>query len=394
MEPRFWVPGTLNASGQATFSTSALSISSHPITAEYSGDTNFNSSTSSILNQTVNKADTTTTVSSSVNPSVFGQSVTFTATVSPVAPGAGTRTGTVTFKDGATVLGTGAVNAAGQATFSISSLPVNAHSITAEYGGDTNFNGSTSSTLSQTVSKASTSTSVSSSLNPSIHGQAITFTATVSVIAPGAGTPTGTVEFFDGATSLGTGVLAGTSATLTTSVLSASASPHSVTAKYLGDGNFNDSTSSALSQVVNKADTTTSVTASVNPTVFGQSVTFTAHVSVVAPGVGTPTGNVEFFDGPTSLGTGSLAGNTATLSTSALTVTGSPHSVTAKYLGDGNFNDSTSSPLSHTVIKASTSDLCGFVAQSIDLRSVSHLYRNRQCHRSRCRNSNWYRRVL
>jgi hypothetical protein len=84
-------------SGQATFSTSALSISSHSITAEYAGDSNFNASTSSILNQTVNKADTTTSVSSSANPSVYGQSITFTATVSAVAPGAGTSTGTVTF---------------------------------------------------------------------------------------------------------------------------------------------------------------------------------------------------------------------------------------------------------------------------------------------------------
>ena len=70
--------------------------------------------------ETVNKADSNVTVSSSVNPSVFGQSVTFTATVAAVAPGAGTPSGTVAFKDGAATLSTVAL-AAGSATFSSSS---------------------------------------------------------------------------------------------------------------------------------------------------------------------------------------------------------------------------------------------------------------------------------
>jgi hypothetical protein len=135
---------------------------------------------------------------------------------------------------------------------------------------------------------------------------------------------------------------------LTTSVLTASASPHSVTAKYLGDGNFNDSTSSALSQVVNKADTTTSVTSSVNPSVYGQSVTFTATVNPVAPGAGTRTGTVTFKDGATVLGTGTLnASGQATFSTSALSVSSHSHHG-LRYGGDGNFNASTSSALSRS----------------------------------------------
>ena len=122
----------------------------------------------------ISKANTTTSVVSSVNPSVWGQSVTFTATVSPVAPGAGTRTGTVTFYDGLAVLGTGSVNAAGVATLSTTGLSVASHSITAVYGGDGNFNGSTSAVLSQVVSKANTTTSVVSSVNPSVWGQSVT----------------------------------------------------------------------------------------------------------------------------------------------------------------------------------------------------------------------------
>src|SRR2546428_5541838 len=69
------------------------------------------------------------------------------------------------------------------------------------------------------------------------------------------------------------------------------------------------STSSAVTQVVSKADTTTSLASSVNPTRFGQSTSFTATVSVVAPGttlVAYPSGTVNFFDGSTLIGSGSL----------------------------------------------------------------------------------------
>jgi len=101
-------------------------------------------------------AKTTVALTTSTNPVVYGQSVTFTAAVAPVAPATGTPSGTVTFKDGNTVLGTGKLNASAKATFSTNKLSAASanHSITAVYGGDTKFAGSTSSTLSQTVKKA------------------------------------------------------------------------------------------------------------------------------------------------------------------------------------------------------------------------------------------------
>src|SRR5206468_3672228 len=111
--------------------------------------------TSNAQTFTVNKASTTTTVSSGTNPSAFNGSVTFTATVSVNSPGGGTPTGIVTFKDGATTLGTGTLDASGHATFATSSLSVGSHSITATYGGDSNFNASPqSAAVSQTVNKA------------------------------------------------------------------------------------------------------------------------------------------------------------------------------------------------------------------------------------------------
>src|SRR5207247_1513982 len=146
---------------------STLSVATHLITVSYSGDTNFAANTSATLSQTVNKASTTTTDVSSVNASVFGQSVTFTATITPVAPGAGTPSaGTLTFKEGATVLGTSAVSGAG-GTFTTATLSVGTHPITVVFSGDACFKTSTSAVLSQTVNQANTTTTVTSAVNPS-----------------------------------------------------------------------------------------------------------------------------------------------------------------------------------------------------------------------------------
>src|SRR5262249_54442419 len=118
----------------------------------------------------------TTGVTSGTNPSVFGQSVTFTATVAAGAPATGTPTGTVTFRDGTTNLGTGTLNASGVATFSTSALAVGSHAISVVYGGDTKFTTSTSAAIPQTVNQATTTTTLTASLNPSVFGQSVTFT--------------------------------------------------------------------------------------------------------------------------------------------------------------------------------------------------------------------------
>src|SRR4029077_8203984 len=127
------------------------------------------------------------------------------ATVSAVSPGAGTASGTVTFTEGSTTLAnTVALNGAAQAAFTISTLSVATHTITASYNGDGNFltsSGSDSGTP-EVVNKASSSTAVSSSPNASVFGQVVTFTATVSAVSPGAGTPGGTVTFKEGSTTL------------------------------------------------------------------------------------------------------------------------------------------------------------------------------------------------
>ena len=328
--------GTLNGAGVATYTTSALTVATHAITAVYGGDTNFTTSTSSAVSQVVNNGITTTTLSSTPNPSALSQSVTFTATVS----GAGTTpTGTVTFKDGATTLGTGTLNGAGVATFAIGALIAGAHAITVVYGGDGNNSASTSSPLTQTVNPSSTTTAMTSSLDPSAFGQSVTFTATVS---GSGGTPTGTVTFKDGATTIGTGTLNGLGqTTFSTGALATGA--HSITAVYGGDTNFTASTSPVLTQNVNTGASTTTLMSSVNPSALGQSVTFTATVS----GAGTPTGSVTLRDGATPLGTAALNG--AGQVTFTLTLPAGAHTLTADYAGNSNYATSSSAPLTQTV---------------------------------------------
>src|SRR5205085_2877258 len=144
-------------------------------------------------------------------------------------------------------------------------------------------------------------TALGSSPNPSVSGQSVTFTATVT---SGGGTPTGTVTFKDGTTTLGTGTLSAGKATFSTSSLAVGT--HSITAAYGGAASFHGSTSSALSQTVNKASTATALASSANPSVFAQPVAFIATVSPVAPGGGVPSGTVTFKDGTTTLGTAAL----------------------------------------------------------------------------------------
>ncbi len=129
----------------ATFTTSALAVGTHPITASYSENSLQSIVISSVITQTVNMASPTVSVAAAANPSVNGSSVTFTATVTPSI-----ATGTVTFLDGSTSLGTGTLSG-GIATYSTSALAVGTHSITATYGGDANDSSSTSSALTQVV---------------------------------------------------------------------------------------------------------------------------------------------------------------------------------------------------------------------------------------------------
>jgi hypothetical protein len=333
---------SLNISANASLSTSTFTLGLHHLTATYNGNSIYDVSTSSEVGQYV-KGTSTTVVFSNNNPSVQGQSVTFTATVS--STNSGTPTGTVTFYNGVNAIAAPVALSGLSASVTTSVLIPGPHSITATYNGDVTFLGSTSTTLSQMV-RATTTTTLQSNHNPSVTGQPVTFTATLT--SSTAGTITGSVTFYDGGVPLGPSVTisSGTAQFTPTSFL-ASASPRSITAAYSGDVNYGGSTSTPLSQVINKSATTTGVTADVNPTGVGQPVTFTANVLSTAPGSGSPTGTVTFsIDGIPSSPV-AMTGGIASLTTSSLTL--GTHAVTGNYNGDGDFNSSASSSYADTV---------------------------------------------
>jgi hypothetical protein len=324
-------------SGQASYTTTYSTSGTRSITATYSGDGNFFNSTAATLKQVVNKVSTTTAVTSSQNPSTVGQAVTFTATVTSnnTTLGLPSPTGIVTFKNGTTTLGTGTLSG-GVASLTTSSLPAGTQSITAVYGGDTNYSGSTSPKLSQVINGLPTTTTLSSSLNPSVYGQSVMFTATVTPNS-GTGVPTGSVTFKSGTTTLAKVSLTSGTATYSTAVLTVGTK--SITALYSGDATYATSTSAVLSQVISKATTTTLLTSSPNPSTSGQSVTFTATVTPQYSG--TPTGTVTFKLGTTTLKTVTMSGGVASYSTSTLP-TGSD-TINAIYNGSASFNGSSNS---------------------------------------------------
>ncbi|GAA1895492.1 hypothetical protein GCM10009716_01830 [Streptomyces sodiiphilus] len=327
--------GTLDGSGVATAST-PLDVGTYTVTATYQGDGDFTSSVG-VVQQVVQQASSETSVSVDPSPSVAGEVVSLTATVSAVAPGAGTPTGLVQFTVDGVSVGTGTLDGSGVATVTTALPDAGSYSVVATYLGDAEFVQS-SDTVLQVVEQASSETSLVSDPNPSVSGEVVTFTATVSAVAPGAGTPTGTVEFTVNGTVL-TGTLDG-SGVATASTTLTTAGPYTLTATYSGDAEFLGATDSD-SLVVQQASSETSLVSDPNPSVSGEVVTFTATVSAVAPGAGTPTGTVEFVitGGPTLTGTLD-AGGVATVSAP---LTGGSYPVTATYQGDGDFTSSSDS---------------------------------------------------
>lgn len=331
---------TVNGAGNASFSTSALVVGTHTITAQFTGDQN-NSATQAFVTIVIDGATTNTVLTTSNAAAGYGDTVTLRAAVNS---GVANPTGTVTFQEGANVLGVATLNG-GVATINTNTLSVGQHNIVAVYSGDATHAGSTSTLLAESIF-VQTRVSIASSANPGIGGASLTLTAGVSASVTVNGLtarPSGTVTFLDGATTVGTGTLnADGTATYTFSTLAVGT--HSLTAVYRGDSTFQGSTSTALSQVIRNAATQTVLTTSGSPSHYSNPVTFTANVtgeSVI------PTGNVKFMDGTAALGQVALNHGTATLTLTTLTP--GIHNVTAVYAGDSNNSPSTSSAVTQQV---------------------------------------------
>lgn len=218
--------------------------------------------------------------------------------------------------------------------------------------GPGDINGSTLTFACSPVVKPTTTT-LASSLNPSQFGDSVTFTATVAA-ASGSGTPTGNVVFtIDGAAQPAIALDANGRATLAISSLSVG--NHTVQATYSGSSSYTGSSSSPLGQVINPA--TITLASSLNPSQFGDPVTFTATVAATG-GSGTPTGNVVFtIDGAAQPAMALDASGRATLTTSTLSV--GSHVIQATYSGS-------SSLLTQVVSAASARQTATSVTSSLN----------------------------
>jgi hypothetical protein len=194
-----------------------------------------------------------------------------------------------------------------------------------------------------------TTVSVAANATPSVYGQAVTFTATVS----GGITPTGDVTFREGGSTCSDGTVLSTNTLNNGSATSngigfLTVGSHTIRACYGGDllhsGNSNTTT-----QTVNKASTTTTITTDLSTaTASTDPLTVEVTVGANAPGAGTPAGSVTI-----SLDTGenciaTLSGGSGSCAIQP-PITAGPRTVTAAYAGDGNFEGSTSAGVSHDV---------------------------------------------
>jgi hypothetical protein len=232
--------------GTAALTTSSLAVAAHSITAVYSGDASFQGSTSAPLSQTVNQAATgaALALTAGSNPSPFGQSLTFTATISPQF--GGIATGTVTFKEGSTPLGTGTLSS-NTATFNTSSLAVGTHSLVASYAGDGNFTASASAPLAEVITSTGTGSSTTTQLGAPaqiyFHQKTpVTLTVTVSAAS---GTPAGDVVLLEGSTPLSNPepLVSGSVSIPPFATGLLRPGMHNVKAVYLGNGSFDGSES-------------------------------------------------------------------------------------------------------------------------------------------------------
>ena len=291
---------------------------------------------------------TTTMTTPPASPVVVGQTESVSATVAPVSPGTRGALGYRDVQRGSRDALHGHAQRVHARTLPAAPTPTTGalsspDSVTAGYNGDTDDYTamSTSTATPVTVDQDATTTSTPSAsnggspANPAVVGEPLTLSSTVTVDAPGSGTPTGTVSFSDGgATPLCTGTLSGGSDTAScTYTPAATDSGDSITANYGGDANGHlvDGWGPRVTEVVDEAPTTTALT--INPTtpLVGQSVTFSATVTANTPSGGTPTGTVTFDGNGGALCAGTLSGDPATASCTTTYPGVTDDSITANY---------------------------------------------------------------
>ncbi|MDD5103051.1 MAG: Ig-like domain repeat protein [Candidatus Peribacteraceae bacterium] len=322
--------GTGSIVGTSASLTYAFTVvGDYTLSARYLGDSsnNLSTSTGTVMQVVAKASPATATVLSAPNSSTVGSGVLLSATVS----GGFHPTGFVDFMSGSTILGTVALTGT-SATLSHTFTIAGNYLLKARYLGDASNNSSTSpSATVQVVDKALPSTSTAIGVpNSSIVGDTVLFTASVS----GGYNPTGIVNFLSGSTLLGSGTILAGSATL--NYIFSATGNYDVHADYLGDANnLSSSSTGAIIQVVDKFQSSVSLSLSSNLSFFGDDLSLTAIVTGFFP-----SGTVTFRDGGSDLAVLTLSNGSGSFTTSSLAL--GSHSFTAVYSGDSNNIGSTS----------------------------------------------------
>ncbi|MCW2755331.1 MAG: hypothetical protein JWQ32_2742, partial [Marmoricola sp.] len=342
----------VDSSGNASVVTSSIPVGAHSIVATYSGDDEYNGGSSAPGNLSVAKDDATVVLSSSNTTPVSGESVNFTVNVGAAAPGSGTPTGTVQLLIDGADSGSPVALTGGSASFDpVTTLLAGNHTVSVAYSGDNSFK-TGADTRAETVSVAATKTVLTATPSPASENQPVTIKANVSAIAPGGGSPTGTVIFSSDGGVIGAGSLSGGQAT--TTVTDLAPGPHSITASYSGDAAYSASNAAPISLTVIAGAavvaTHASVTSSQNPSTYGQLITFSTKVTADDGSV--PSGSVQFAVDGTNVGSPVDVGPTGVAQSPTLA---SPepgdHTVSAAFVGNPGYGN-TGDQLTQTVADA------------------------------------------
>jgi len=359
----------INATGAATSIAYLLPGGTYSITATYSGDSNYASSTGTV-NITVQPEAATFTISA---PATVALGANITATVTLTSPsGVGTPSGSVTVTPSGitsaptstkTITGT---NGTATGSFTFTTNQAGTVSLQASCTStDPSFTCYTPQTSTTNVPQATPTVALTLTPTNPAAGVPVTLSATVTGVT-GIG-PTGSVQFFDGSTSLGFG----SAPTATFSGNLTAGSNHVITAVYQGDSNYIKATSNTINTSVTASPTTTTVNASATTLTYGQSVSLNITVSTTTVVNGTqPTGTLT-FTGAGGTATASVSGGSANVTLNNLPV--GTYTIGTTYSGDTNYAPSTGNNVVVTVTQATASLSTNLSSTSFTTGSTSTL---------------------
>lgn len=296
--------GTGNAACQLT----SFSAGTRTLTGTFAGGAGFTASSGTRSLNVARAATSTAITGTSPASAIVGQPVTVSVAVTVLAPGSGTPGASVTISSGGAGEACTVVLPATSCQISFASTGL--RFLTATYAGDANYLGSTSGQTAVSIGRAAaTVTPAGSTPNPSVVGQPVTVSASVSATPPASGTPTGTVTVSASANESCSYTLPASNCQLTLQ----SAGTRTLTYSYSGNTSF-EAASATRSQTVTRASTALDgVTDQPDPSEIGQPVTVTWQLSVVAPGGGTPAGTVRASASPTEFCTATPPANSCQL---------------------------------------------------------------------------------